>query len=259
MPRRPYQDNRTRENKRLHQLTMTARLKDLSTLNPNLCTGTVVFLSGPNPTEAVRYFQKYGVGDSFVGAEKNYNVYLQALLDKPKNIILKNENVFEVIKQTDNIRGIDFDFCSTVTDELAQQLINVVLEVKNPTVWFRVTSSMRGSGGKKGLEERKQLIKETIEKNSKFTIIDECSIVYKDTVPMDTWQVVLRDEQRKEEGTMRTFRELTAEERDMVRTLVESRWAGRRQTNYTDEQVATLFNLSPISISAVKANLTRGN
>jgi len=177
-----------RPRKRKYQLQLKERLnkKDYN-------HGTIVVLCGPNPKKAIKYHQKLYKEcvlvendiDTFHKAKRKYDNI------KDKSITLRYGDIFDVINcRKDKITGIDFDFCTTLNDELYFQILDAIQPLKQNKVWIRITTSYRRMP-KEILDIKKQVLKQYIKENSGYKVIDEVSIGYRDTSPMNVWQIQL--------------------------------------------------------------------
>ena len=59
------------------------------------------------------------------------------------------------------------------------------------------------------------------------------------------------------EKKMRTFKNMTPAEQDMVRVLVANKNSLGKGLSYTEHEIAKLFKMNKATISAIKANITR--
>lgn len=249
------------ENKRWIQCQLSSRLSDSSELNPKLTDGIIVVLSGPNPNDAIKYYSTYELYRTCVLVENNSKIFYEAKGKLPysKKAYLLFDDIFNTIRMyRSEIRGIDFDFCTTLKPELIDKIANAIESLEQSCIWFRVTSCHRRVNSKE-LYERKKKLLNRISKNTKYSVIDQVSKNYRDVgkMPMNVWQVILRNNEQMEEGTMRTFQEMTQEERDIARTLVNRKYEDCAvDTNYTDEDIARVLQMSPLSVSALKAHVT---
>ena len=245
-----------RENKRWHQALLTSRLKDQSKLNPKLNVGDILVLAGPNPEKAFEYYRKYNTYNTCHLVEKNRKTFLSARLrfhDTDREKLIYDDIFIAGHRLKDKLRGIDFDFCTTLQDVLSRRIALLVINLQKPCIWFRITSCHRGINSKE-LKEKQDNILESIKKLSDYVVIDEASINYRDGSPMNTWQVVLRNNRKMEEGTMRTLKEMTTAEKDMARTLVDNFYTNGGQ--YSDDDIAQTLQMSKYSVSALKAHVT---
>jgi len=249
-------EDKERQNKRWHQVVLTSRLKDLCELNPRLNKGDILVLSGPNPEKAVEYYRKYKMYNWCHLVEKDKDTFLTAQLhfDTAYKEILMYDDVFEAAYRLRNdLRGIDFDFCTTLKQDLGAEIVLSVINLQKSCVWFRVTSCHRRISSEQ-LRARQERILDAIEMLSDYIVIDEASINYRDDVVMNTWQVVLRNNRKMEDGTMRTLKEMTQAEKDMARTLVDNLYYNGGQ--YNDKDISRVLQMSPYSVSALKAHVT---
>ena len=251
--------NIDRKNKRWHQVLLTSRLNDQCKLNPKLNNGEILVLSGPDPQKAIKYYQRYKMYDFCTLVENNRSVFEQARLNFNLawgNHTLIFDDVFVIANVYKHLlRGIDFDFCTTLKDELVKKIAYIMSNLQKPCVWFRVTSSHRGIKTEE-LQEKQQAILHTIEKFSDYTVTDEASVNYRDGCCMNVWQIVLRNNRKMEEGTMRTLKDMTQAEQEMARTLVNKKYSSRQETSYDDNDISRVLQMSPYSVSALKAHVT---
>jgi len=255
-----YEPDKERQNKRWHQVQLADLLSEAAENNPKLTDGTIVVLSGPNPNEAIQYYRSKKLYKKCILVEKNRDTFLMAKLnfDYSYSEQLLNEDIFNTIKRhSESIRGIDFDFCISLRDELIAKVADAVIRLEQPCVWFRLTTSHR-SLTKEELRRKQKVILKGISLFSDYEVIDERSINYRDGGAMNVWQVILRNNQKMEEGTMRTLKEMTAAEKDMARALVGYKYRTGSET-YTDEDIQKTMNMSKMSVAALKAHVTMGN
>jgi len=252
-------EDRKRQNKRWHQALLTSRLNDQRVLNPKLNHGSILVLSGPNPEEAIKYYAKYKMYRNCILVESNRKTFAEAYFNFDplgRHIELIRDDIFVAAKRHSNeLRGIDFDFCTTLKEELVKKIAITVARLEKPCIWFRVTSCHRGIKGEK-LREKQNSIVEAIKKLSDYQLVDEAFVNYRDKIPMNTWQVVMRNNRKMEDGTMRTLREMTHAEKDMARALVDRKYDQKQNTNYSDDDIARVLQMSPYSVSALKAHVT---
>lgn len=240
---------------------MASRLNDQCKLNPKLNSGHIIILAGPDPQKAIYQYRKYKLYTWCTLVENDLSIFANAKAKFKEHIgeVLILDNIFKVAKrEKENIRGIDFDFCTTLKPELVTDIAKAISNLHKPCIWFRVTSCHRRISSKELKIRQKQIIS-YIKSHSDYCVTDEASINYRDTTPMNTWQIVLRNNQKMEEGTMRTLKEMTQEERDMARALVDRKYNSNESTNYEDKDIARVLKMSPYSVSALKAHVTMRN
>ena len=156
--------------------------------------GTLVVLCGPNPKKAIKYHKNIynkcilveNDADTFKKAKQIYQS-----MNKDK-VTLEHGDVFDVIQERKNdITGIDFDFCSTLNNDLYIQIRKSIELLEQNNVWIRVTTSYRRMS-KEELDTKKEILKQCIEEYYGYEIIGEISKGYNDMQgPMNSWQIQL--------------------------------------------------------------------
>ena len=177
-----------RPRKRKHQLYLRERLQ-----KKDYGHGTIVVLCGPNPKKAVKYHKN--LYKKCILVENDKDTYYKAkkihkTMDQ-ESIKLRYENVFDVVRnRNDKITGVDFDFCTTLNNKLYFQILDALEPLVQNKIWVRITTSYRKMPKRK-LDAKKQFLKQYLEEYSGYKVIDEVSIGYRDTSPMDVWQIQL--------------------------------------------------------------------
>jgi hypothetical protein len=245
-------DAKNRIRKRTKQWELTQRLSHIGQeIGAEFNKGFILALSGPKPTKAIKWYQKYNLGYRYFLFEKDKDIYTEASFDllwkDTKKIKLLNKDIFIGCRLFGfHTTGIDFDFCTTMTPEIAEEVIQSIKYLELQYVWFRVTTCHRKVKGEVllSLEEK---IKEEIACFTDYSVVDEVRTNYRDTATMHVWQCIL---QRKEKN-MRTLKQMTKKEQDMARALVNG-----MTDNYTDQDISKLLRLKPTSVRALRAHVT---
>jgi hypothetical protein len=154
-----------------------------------------------------------------------------------------------------NTSGIDFDYCSILTDKLIAQTAFSTLKTMQETsykyLWIRINIPYGRKITKLETVKRVNLLNEliTLHQNN-FLINQHRTLCYYDTWPMMVRQIIYeRKEKMKKNMKTIPFSRLSDKQKDMVRTLTTY--------DYTSEEIAKVFHISINSVAAVKANKTK--
>lgn len=192
-----------RDRKRAVQYIATKTIKDVSTKYPSILDGSIVTLCGENPKQAIQYFEEFNLFKKCLLVEYDQQIYFKALRTykhrSPKTHF-RHDDVFNVVKNNaKDIVGIDYDFECTFNDTTIKNILrNLQIISDNSSkecIWIRVTTSHRGIK-KRELRSRQNLAKILIEKYYDFTVIDSFNQGYRDTGPMNVFQLILKRKEK---------------------------------------------------------------
>lgn len=230
--------------------------------------GTVLGLSGANPIPYINVLMKYNLGDHYELFEKDEKLYSAAKrclanyiappgVTQDRIYRISQEDILTCSEWPDRISGIDLDFCKTLQESDMHGIICGLIGIlENNTlkdVWLRITSSFGYNADRQSLLERLDTILERIEKYTKWYRVGyRQKRAYHDTRTMLVWQVKLRrDDMPSSKMGNRSFKDLTSEEKQIVRDLVS--------LDYSPDTIGKIFRLSKNSLASIKAHKTMGN
>jgi hypothetical protein len=185
-----------RPRKRMNQAAMTEAL--ILNRPANYDPDTIVVVGGPRPNEEIEQFVGSCLARNVIVVEADEETYKVAKEHLPrerhvgmKSVSLVHDSIYEVLKRTESVSGVDFDLfyggLSKHIIPLAGSLRNLLKNNKAKSFWIRFTNGLRGVGHDQTHKDIETIIALAMG-DLDYEIVGASDSTYKDTMAMHSWQ-----------------------------------------------------------------------